>query len=379
MLQLESAEIGIYNLDYFSIDIVGNEFIMGGKKYPLGQFTLDIANLSKDFVTELLYLGTTLNVIYHTIVNSEHYIKDGFITARIQIHRIIDLIKDIKPFCYFNITASKSIVDDVFSDENLKRFNDLNDEDIYQKFIMALELMKIYFYIPNDIANFGTVAINFTETFIQMNSRTKKDLAICAYSFFNDKDVLSKLENANPLKDTDGTNLRPRVTQVPIISFDKETKSPVIARRLYFGRLMDFLITEFFEAMQCGHYIWRCGVCDKYFLMRSARKQLYCSTVNERYGVPCSYVAKHPELVKRDLQRQKRNASPIYDIWRRRDNSIRKNKSLGKYSGAVSAEAKRIIDEKYERAQFDFDYAGKEYESEMNLKLIYDEAIKNVE
>lgn len=379
MLQLESAEIGIYNLDYFSIDIVGNEFIMGGKKYPLGQFTLDIANLSKDFVTELLYLGTTLNVIYHTIVNSERYIKDGLATARIQIHRIIDFIKNTNPFCYFNIEGSKSIIDDVFSDENLERFNDLNDEDIYQKFIMALELMKIYFYIPNDIANFGTVAINFTETFMQMNSRTKKDLAICAYSFFNDKDVLAKLENANPLKDMDGANLRPRVTQVPIVSFDKGTKSPIIARRLYFGRLMDFLITEFFEAMQFGHYIWRCGVCDKYFLMQNARKQLYCSTVNERYRVPCSYVAKHPELVNRDLQRQKRKASPIYDIWRRRDNSIRKNKSLGKYSGAVSAEAKRIIDEKYERAQFDFDYAGKEYESEMNLKLIYDEAIKNVE
>lgn len=39
--------------------------------------------------------------------------------------------------------------------------------------------------------------------------------------------------------------------------------------------------------------------------MTTAHKQLYCSTVNKEYGVPCSYVAKHPEITKRKMKKQK--------------------------------------------------------------------------
>lgn len=65
--------------------------------------------------------------------------------------------------------------------------------------------------------------------------------------------------------------------------------------------------------------------------MTTAHKQLYCSTVNPKYGVPCSYAAKHPEVVKRKMERQKKTDSPYYLLWRKRNDLIRKNKSLGKY------------------------------------------------
>lgn len=122
--------------------------------------------------------------------------------------------------------------------------------------------------------------------------------------------------------------------------------------------------------------MWKCGVCNKYFLMITAHKQLQCSTVNKEYGVPCSYVAKHPEITKRKMKKQKKSDSPYYVLWNRRYSSIRQNKSLGKYSKAVSSKAKKIIDMKFERAQFDFDYAENNYEEEMNLEKIYEEAMK---
>lgn len=110
--------------------------------------------------------------------------------------------------------------------------------------------------------------------------------------------------------------------------------------------------------------------------MATAHKQLYCSTVNKEYGVPCSYVAKHPEITKRKMKKQKKSDSPYYVLWNRRYSSIRQNKSLGKYSKAVSSKAKKIINMKFERAQFDFDYAENNYEEEMNLEKIYEEAMK---
>ena len=91
--------------------------------------------------------------------------------------------------------------------------------------------------------------------------------------------------------------------------------------------------------------------------MTTAHKQLYCSTVNKEYCVPCSYVAKHPEITKRKMKKQKKSDSPYYVLRNKRYSSIRQNKSLSWYSKTISAKAKKIIDMKFERAQFDFDYA----------------------
>lgn len=110
--------------------------------------------------------------------------------------------------------------------------------------------------------------------------------------------------------------------------------------------------------------------------MTTAHKQLYCSTVNKEYGVPCSYVAKHPEITKRKMKKQKKADSPYYLLWHKRNCSIRKNKSLGKYNEAVSAKAKKLIDDKFERAQFDFEYAENQYAEDMKLSKIYEEAMK---
>ena len=84
-------------------------------------------------------------------------------------------------------------------------------------------------------------------------------------------------------------------------------------------------------------------------------------------------------MINKKLEKENKKNSPVYILWQRRYNSIRKDKSIGKYSDAVSAEAKKIIDAKRDRARVDFDYAKNEYEKEMELKAIYEEAIRNVD
>lgn len=309
-----------------------------------------------------------------------------FEDAKNKINEILDFVKIVKPFCYFNIKSSRNIVNDIFSDANLNLYDhmfftgvqSIIKDSARENFNFANALITVYCYLGNDVANFTTVAISFTSTLMTIKTRQKDDLATVAFNFFANEEMINNLKNSNPFKDMEGINLRPRITQVPTIKMDNNNK-PFITRRLYFGRLMDFFITELFEAIQCGHYIWQCGVCKKYFLMTTAHKQLYCHTVNDKYGVPCSYIAKHPEITKTKLDKESKKNNPIYYIWQKRNNSIRKNKSLGKYSNAVSAEAKRIIDEKFELAQIDFDYSKEQYEKEMDLKLIYEEAVTNVE
>ena len=76
------------------------------------------------------------------------------------------------------------------------------------------------------------------------------------------------------------------------------------------------------------------------------------------------------------MNKQRKADSPYYELWNKRNNSIRKNKSLGKYSESVSAKAKEIIDINFERTQFDFEYAENQYSEDMKLDNIYRKAMK---
>lgn len=379
MVYIERDEVGIYNPTYFSIDIIDDYFMMGGKKYILGQFIADVANLSAEYIKGLLRLTVRLFENYSEIQVAGGYVRDNFIKAKEQANEIINYLQDTAPFCYYNVDQVRELLEKYFCSSSYERYDSLETTEDISLLDDANQLLKSVCYIGNDIANFNHVIINFTEFIMMGNSRKKDSLAIDAFTFFSSEKYMQFFEQANAIPFMAGVNLRPWVTQVPVALPDFETDSVAIARQLYFTRFMDFLITELFEALSRGHYIWKCGVCGKYFLMTTAHNQLYCSTVNEEYGVPCTNIARNRRKVKLEYKPESRKDTPQYILRKKRLNSVRKNKSLGKYSDAVSAEAKKIIDRNYERAQFDFDYSEKEYEADMNLKKIYEEAIKNVD
>lgn len=53
------------------------------------------------------------------------------------------------------------------------------------------------------------------------------------------------------------------------------------------------------------------------------------------------------------------------------------NKSLSKYNANVSAKAKEFIDYYFNLANIDFVYAENQYEKDMELSKIYEEAMKD--
>lgn len=389
---IEKYESKITTFNYFAIDFDEKNIFLNSEKLPLGYISNCIANLSKDVATNLLILSGKINQHWQKL-KLNGYNRNLFMEILADINKMIDYMQSLEPFKYFDIEKSSTTVSKLFDEDALDDYEyllkhlkidygttDRNEiarlEEIENKSKAAENILRAYSYIGVDTANFGTMIINYVENFINEDSRQKDNIAKFTCDFFENEEVQMNLAASNPAAMImDGFNLKPIQSTVPTIKI--ENGKYKIIRRMYFSRMMDFFVTEFFEALLQGHYIWKCGVCDKYFLMTTAHKQLYCSTVNKEYGVPCSYVAKHPEITKRKMKKQRKSDSPYYVLWNKRYNSIRKNKSLGKYSEAVSAKAKRIIDEKFEKAQFDFDYAENRYEDEMNLEKIYEEATRD--
>ena len=56
-----------------------------------------------------------------------------------------------------------------------------------------------------------------------------------------------------------------------------KSKTMVTARRMFFDNYYSFVLTDFFEGLHYGHYPRRCPICKRYFLMTSARRQMYCN------------------------------------------------------------------------------------------------------
>ena len=389
---IERYESKITTFDHFAVDFDDRNIIVCNKKFPLGYRSNCIANLPKEDATKMLIHSGKINRHWQEL-KLNGYSRKLFMDIFVDINKMIDYMQSLEPFKYFDIEKSRATVSKLFGQDALDDYEyllkhlkieygttDRNEivrlNEIENKSKTAENVLRAYSYIGVDEANFGTMIINYVENFINEDSRQKDNIARFTCDFFENEEVQMNLAASNPAAMImDGFNLKPIQSAVPTIKF--ENGKYKIIRRMYFNRIMDFFVTEFFEALSQGHYIWKCVVCNKYFLMTTAHKQLYCSTVNKEYGVPCSYVAKHPEITKRKMKKQKKSDSPYYVLWNKRYSSIRQNKSLGKYSKTVSAKAKKIIDMKFERAQFDFDYAENHYEEEMNLEKIYEEATKD--
>lgn len=376
----------IANINLFEVVYKKNKFVLDGKEYPIGYTSYlaiqpecrlmdetlfyDLFNFSVKLVDE--FTKDNLDVYYQSILKIFNSLKSNPFFSIINLEKYIErlsfLFSEERKEQYFGIYEMYQKNIEIDTREKADRIDKFLK--IYDDFITVLAIGRILFKSVKELKHYAALAFQITHRIVEHGARTKSQLAD-AFGDFLSNSVMQFLFH------TDQEPFRTHASIIPVIE-NLDGKN-FIFRKVYFNNLKDFLNTDLFEGYVQGHYLWRCDICDNYFFMTTAHKQLYCSNVNPQYGVPCSYVAKHPEIVKRKMERQKKTVSPYYLIWKRRNDLIRKNKSLGKYSEVVSAKAKEYIDECFEMARMNFDYAEHQYEQDMEMENIYREAKKRLD
>ena len=388
MRLIETKPIGDANFYKFSIDFVGDEFIIGGKTLPLGIITHDILNIPADKLLSVFETGDKLNDLYNRL-NAENYSDELFIKIRETILEIIKLIKKIKPFSYFSIKDEYNHVEELFDDSKIEMWKrsfasmpipNINfipeDTAMYDNVIVLTEFIKSYIYLCADTFNFYKVAMMYFVNLTENGFRDKVLLAGFTKEFFGSEQVLGWIEELNATEITHNFTLEPGVWMAPVVLKNKDGLT-MLGRRIHFDRMLNFYVTDMFEGLAAGHYSWQCGICHKFFFMTTAHNQLYCSNVNLEYGVPCAYVAKN----KLNMPKQKKKDGFGHDIWQKRYNSLRNEKSKtknglpsAKYDIDVCDKAIELAKRHYEDAQIDFDYAQNQYEQDMILVNLIAEA-----
>ena len=378
MLFEEDIKNRIQNINLFEVVYKKGNFVLGGKEYPLGYTSYLAIQKECRFMDENLFkalLGLYDDLLHDFTKENLDYYHKGIVY-------VLNSLKDNHMFTLLGIENVKDKIARLFSEKKKNYYLAIHDfqehgidlsteekanyaDEVMHSlndFLSAMAIGQIIYNSVLELKRYAALVFQITHRIVERDARSKSQLADAFGAFLSDEYMQFIFHTAShPFKT--------RATVMPVIeNVDGEN---YIFRKVYYNNLKDFLMTDLFEGYIHGHYLWQCDICDRYFFMTTAHKQLYCSTKNPKYNVPCSYVAKHPEVVKRKMERQKKTDSPYYLLWRKRNDLIRKNKSLGKYDEAVSAKAKEYIDDRFDEALTDFDYAETQFEKDMEIENIY--------
>ena len=371
MLFEEDIKNRVQNINLFEVVYKKGNFVLGGKEYPLGYTSYLAIQKECRFMDENLFkalLGLYDDLLHDFTKENLDYYHKGIVY-------VLNSLKDNHMFTLLGIENVKDKIARLFSEKKKNYYLAIHDfqehgidlsteekanyaDEVMHSlndFLSAMAIGQIIYNSVLELKRYAALVFQITHRIVERGARSKSQLADAFGAFLSDEYMQFIFHTAShPFKT--------RATVMPVIeNVDGEN---YIFRKVYYNNLKDFLMTDLFEGYIHGHYLWQCDICDRYFFMTTAHKQLYCSTKNPKYNVPCSYVAKHPEVVKRKMERQKKTDSPYYLLWRKRNDLIRKNKSLGKYDEAVSAKAKEYIDDR-------FDYAETQFEKDMEIENIY--------
>ena len=310
--------------------------------------------------------------------------KRDFIGAGQEIQYILDTLPKLKPFDTLNIEAERKRTSELFTEsiaESIIDFFSIRAEIAeYDEGQVLFDIFPAaYDKEKYKIINTTISEVQSTLSFYNRISTDMQKAFAELTAFVSRADEASRLDESHllpiALEIFEGT---PSPLNTQYVPYKKNAKSQAatVARRLYFDSYYSFVLTDFFEGLHCGHYPRKCDICGKYFLMTSARRQRYCTGTApyEVRGKKVSCRTYAASINRKELAA----ADPIVDIYTRRCNAIRSEKSRGTITEDFARAALEVAKENKLIAQDDEEYAKKQYPHNMKRDNLYSETDKRL-
>lgn len=351
---------------------------IGSKSYSAGIYANHLLNqfYKNDTALRLsVYKQHGWNVVQQLELG---YLKESdFTSAGQEILYILDTLPKLKPFNTLNITAERKRVTSLFTESTAQSILDFFS--IRSEISNRDEGQIIFNIFPNNYNRERYETVNATITEVQNTlsfyNRISMDMQ---KAFAQLTEFVERIDEADRF---DESHLLPIALEIfeetayPLnaqyVSYKKNAKSQfsTVALRLYFDSYYSFVLTDFFEGLHYGHYPRKCEICGKYFLMTSARRQKYC-TGTAPYEVRGKKVSCRNYAAS--IQRKELAAAdPIINIYTRRCNAVRSEKSRGTITENFAKAAIALAKEYKHKAQNDDVYAKKQYLIDMNRNNLY--------
>ena len=367
-------------ISFFRADYRDGRVHISGKSYPAGNFAVHLLNQFYEndtaarigvFTTDNWQLENMLRLGY---LNISDYVKAGE-----RMVNIFTALPWLKPFDMLGTNDERNRVADLFSEENGEVINDyfsrrakIGEMDSMQAMFHHLpkEYDKEFFSKAETLLK----EVNSTLSFYDRLSDDIRNTFHKLKSFTNEVDEADRFDEEHLLPialEVFGSVPFPVTTEYVPIKKTSKSITATLARRLYFESYYSFVVTDFFEGLHHGHYPRQCDICNKYFLMTSARRQQYCNGIAP-YEVRGKKVTcrKYAASINR---KELAAADPVVDIYNRRCSAIRTEKCRGTITENFAKMATELAKEYKFKALQNADYANEQYVLDMSREQLYAE------
>ena len=359
----------ILSLDFWQ-DIV----IYGDKSFPSGTLGCDALNIPTKIIEQLNSFCIALNLLMGTL-NAGCGNPALLPAARENAKQIADLLKDVKPFSYLDVSDVPGRVERVFSEESLANANayyvavqngtltNLADPQ-YEAGLKLLRVLPILAQLGFSLGEYQKAMIPFAEKLDDPSyNRDPEGFAALFGEFF------PVMENFG---EGDGWMAMTNAT----LQYTSVTRpgcaTPTLVKRMLYVSFVGMFRSDLFEGLCVGHAPKKCPICGRWFLTTNAKHTKYCGgyAPGDKHHRTCRQIGN----LRGREQRELADDHPLKQIYTRRLNTINRCLQRGTTDSEISAVMKKLAKDKLYRAISNVAYAQGDYEKEMEQSSLMEEA-----
>lgn len=357
-----------------SLDFWQDTVIYGDKSFPSGTLGCDALNIPTKVIEQLNSLCIALNLLMGTF-NAGCGNPTLLPAARESAKQIADLLKDVKPFSYLDISDVFGRVERVFSEESLTNANayyaavqhgtltNLADPQ-YEAGLKLLRVLPILAQLGFSLGEYQKAMIPFAD---KLNGPDCKRTPDSYAELFGES--FPVMDN---LGEGDGWMAMTNATLQYTSVIRPGCATPTLVKRMLYVSFVGMFRSDLYEGLCVGHAPKKCWTCGCWFLTTNARPTKYCNgyAPGDKRNRSCRQVGNLKGRKERELAED----HPYVALYETRMNSIDHRLDRNRTDPALAKMMKKLAKDKMQRAKHSVSYANGKYIQEMELDALEAEA-----
>ncbi len=333
---------------FLTVDYDGKSESYAGQTYDAGTIAKDVLNITNAVLEELLELTEPMMKLVDFLNNNRNPNSATLammLTASKNVFRVVDLLRDVPPFCYQDFAWLDEQLPKIFAPEKVRKMHKERKEESGELFLRAMCL----------VAQLGFGVRDFQQALIPLvESLDDEDVSRNPAGFAQQFDTFFSADEERKKQWMSFSN----------VSVEYLPDEKGLVRRMHYASFPSMFRSNLYEALAVGNAPKRCPVCKRFFLTTNARRQVYCDGyAPEEYGeTSCRQVGNRLGRAERE---QAQN-NPILILYHQVVNAIDQRASRRTLDKAIAEKAKALARDKRDIAIAMPEYANGDYRTDMN-------------
>ena len=333
---------------FLTVDYDSKSESYAGQTYDAGTIAKDVLNIPESVLEELLELTEPMMKLVDFLNHNRNPNSTTLammLTASKNVFRVVDLLRDVPPFCYQDFTWLDAQLPRIFSPEKVRKIHKERKEESGELFLRAMCL----------VAQLGFGVRDFQQALIPLvEALDDEEVSRNPAGFAQQFDAFFSADEERKKQWMSFSN----------VSVEYLPDETGLVRRMHYASFPSMFRSNLYEALAVGNAPKRCPICKRFFLTTNARRQVYCDGyAPEEYGeISCRQVGNRLGRAERE---QAQN-NPILILYNQVVNAIDQRVSRGTLDKGIAEKAKALARDNRAMAIAMPDYANGDYRTDMN-------------